>query len=94
MTYVEDMNHNYCHLEVYAKENSKATGALKVLELLNIDIKDSYAFGDGDNDIEILSTAGMGMAMANGSVKARNSAKIVVPSVFEDGVAYGIENYI
>ena len=34
------------------------------------------------------------MAMANGSVKARNSAKIVVPSVFEDGVAYGIENYI
>lgn len=30
MTYVEDMNHNYCHLEVYAKENSKATGALKV----------------------------------------------------------------
>ena len=39
MTYVEDMNHNYCHLEVYAKENSKATGALKVLELLNIDIK-------------------------------------------------------
>ena len=94
MTYVEDMNHNYCHLEVYAKENSKATGALKVLELLNIDIKDSYAFGDGDNDIEILSTVGMGMAMANGSVKARNSAKIVVPSVFEDGVAYGIEKYI
>ena len=94
MTYVEDMNHNYCHLEVYAKENSKATGALKVLELLNIDIKDSYAFGDGDNDIEILSTVGMGMAMANGSVKARNSAKIVVPSVFEDGVAYGIERYI
>ena len=34
------------------------------------------------------------MAMANGSVKARNSAKIVVPSVFEDGVAYGIERYI
>ena len=26
------------------------------------------------------------MAMANGSVKARNSAKIVVPSVFEDGI--------
>lgn len=94
MTYVEDMNHNYCHLEVYAKANSKATGALKVLELLDIDVKDSYAFGDGDNDIEILSTVGFGMAMANGSVKARNSAKVIVPSVFEDGVAYGIERYI
>ena len=94
IAYVEDMNHNYCHVEVYAKANSKATGALKVLDLLNIDVKDSFAFGDGDNDIEILSTVGMGMAMANGSVKARNSAKIVVPSVFEDGVAYGIEKYI
>ena len=41
-----------------------------------------------------ISTVGMAMAMANGSVKARNSAKIVVPSVFEDGVAYGIERYI
>ena len=94
MTFVEDMNHNYCHIEVYAKNNSKATGALKVLELLNIDKKDSFFFGDGDNDVEILSEIGLGMAMANGSVKARNAAKIVVPSVFEDGVAYGIEKYI
>ncbi len=44
---------------------------------------------DGDNDIEILSTVGMGMAMANGSVKARNSAKIVVPSVFGDFIYSG-----
>ena len=35
MTYVEDMNHNYCHLEVYAKENSKATGALKGFRVMN-----------------------------------------------------------
>lgn len=94
INYVEDMNHNYCHVEVYAKANSKATGALKVLEILNIDIKNSFAFGDGDNDIEILSEIGFGMAMANGSVKARSSAKVVIPSVFEDGVAYGIEKYI
>ena len=94
INYVEDMNHNYCHVEVYAKANSKATGALKVLELLNIDIKDSFAFGDGDNYVEILSEIGFGMAMANGSVKARTAAKVTVLSVFEDGVAYGIEKYI
>ena len=94
ITYVEDMNHNYCHVEVYAKANSKATGALKVLEQLHIDKKDSFFFGDGDNDVEILSEIGFGMAMANGSVKARTAAKVIVPSVFEDGVAYGIEKYI
>ena len=88
------MNHNYCHVEVYAKANSKATGALKVLEQLHIDKKDSFFFGDGDNDVEILSEIGFGMAMANGSVKARTAAKVIVPSVFEDGVAYGIEKYI
>ncbi len=94
MTYIEDPNHNYCHIEVYSKKNSKATGILQVLERLNIDIKDSFAFGDGDNDIEMLSTVGLGMAMANGSIKARNAAKTVVPSVLEDGVAFGIEKYI
>ena len=94
MNYIEDANHNYCHVEVYAKKNSKATGVLKVLECLNIDVKDSFAFGNEDNDIEMLSTVGFGMAMANGSLNARNSAKAIVPSVFENGVAYGIEKYI
>lgn len=94
LTYVEDKSQDYSHIEVYAKDISKATGALQVLKRLQIDVADSYAFGDGDNDIEILSTVGFGMAMANGSEKAKQSAKVVVPSIFDDGVAYGIEEYI
>ena len=86
MTYVEDMNHNYCHLEVYAKENSKATGALKVLELLNIDIKDSYAFGDGDNDIELMEVAKIGVAMGNGTENLKKVSDYVTDDIEKDGI--------
>lgn len=94
LKFTEDRSYDYCHMEVYAKKNSKASGILKVLEILNIDVKDSYAFGDGDNDVEMLSTVGLGMAMGNASPKAKAAAKLVVPSVLENGIAYGIENYI
>lgn len=94
MTYVDDLAHGTCHVEVYAKANSKASGILKVLEKLGIDVKDSYAFGDGDNDIEMLSTVGLGMAMGNATDKAKAAAKVIVPSIFDNGIAYGIEKYI
>ena len=52
-------------MEIYAKDVSKATGILDVLRLLNIDIKDSYCFGDGPNDVEMFETVGHAIAMGN-----------------------------
>ena len=51
--------------ELYSKKNTKATGIIKALEYLDIDINNSYAFGDGKNDIEMLETVGCGIAMGN-----------------------------
>lgn len=82
------------NLELYAKKNTKASGILHALEHLGVDVKDSYAFGDGLNDIEMIQTVGCGMAMENGNPKLKALAKHVVPSVHEDGVAYGIERYV
>ncbi len=82
------------NLELYSRKNSKGSGILHALEYLNIDVKDSYAFGDGLNDLEMIQTVGCGMAMKNGNQKLKNLAKYVVPSVHEDGVAYGIYKYI
>ena len=81
-------------LEVYAKDISKATGIEKVLEHFNIPVENSYAFGDGRNDFEMMKAVGCGMAMGTGSDDFKRTAKYVVPSVFDDGVAYGIEKYI
>ena len=93
MTYVEDMNHNYCHLEVYAKENSKATGALKVLELLNIDIKDSYAFGDGFNDVCMFKVVGHPIAMGNGVDVAKEASEYITSDIYDGGIYKALLHY-
>ena len=85
---------HYKSLEVYDKNISKATGILKALEYLNIDVKNSYAFGDGMNDVEMLQTVGTGFAMGTGKEDLKKVADYVVPSVHEDGVAFGVEKYI
>ena len=85
---------HYKTMEVYSSEVSKATGILKVLEHLNIDVKNSYAFGDGHNDVEMIQTVGNGFVMATAKDDLKQFADKVVPSVHDDGVAVGIENYI
>lgn len=80
--------------ELYSKKNSKATGILKALEFLNIDIKNSYAFGDGKNDIEMLSTVGCGIAMQNASNEVKKYANKITDSIQNDGVAIGIKKFI
>lgn len=81
-------------LEVYSDKVSKATGIMKVLEHFNIPVENSFAFGDGKNDFEMVAEVGTGFAMATGSEDFKRTAKYVVPSVHEDGVAFGIEKYI
>lgn len=80
--------------ELYSKKNTKATAIIKSLEYLDIDIKNSYAFGDGKNDIEMLSTVGCGIAMGNACDEVKSHAKIVTDTVLNDGVALGINKYI
>lgn len=80
--------------EIYSDKVSKATGILRVLEHFGIAVENSCAFGDGHNDIEMIQTVGTGFAMGTGRDELRRVAKFVVPSVFEDGVAVGIERYI
>lgn len=81
-------------LEIYSDKVSKATGIMKVLEYFNIPVEKSFAFGDGINDYEMVAAVGTGFAMATGAEDFKRAAKYVVPSVHEDGVAFGIEKYI
>ena len=81
-------------MEVYSDKVSKATGILKVLKHLQIDVKNSYAFGDGYNDVEMMKTIGTGLVMATAKDEVKKFASAIVPSVHDDGVAVGIEKYI
>ena len=89
----EDPFH-YMSMEIYSDTVSKATGILKVLEHFNIPVENSYAFGDGLNDHEMIKTVGTGFVMGNAKDELKKFATHVVPGVHDDGVAFGIENYI
>lgn len=82
------------YVELYFKENTKAAAILKVIEHFDLNIENTYAFGDGKNDIEMLSTVGCGIAMGNASDEVKKYAKKVTDTVHNDGVAVGIEKYI
>lgn len=81
-------------VEIYSKENTKASGILEALNYLNIPVERSYAFGDGRNDIEMLETVGCGIAMGNASEEVKKYADKVTDTVQNDGVAIGIEKYV
>lgn len=86
--------YDYKYFEAYAKSESKATGIAHVLKHFGIDVKNSYAFGDGANDLEMMRFVGHPLVMGNAVDALRPLAEHIVPSVDEDGVAYGIAHYI
>lgn len=81
--------HRYS-VDVLPYGGSKANGIKKILETLNIDRQNSYAFGDGLNDVEMLEYVGTGIAMGNGHEKAKASANFVTKAVDEDGIEYAL----
>ena len=86
-----ELHPDHHSLEIYSNEVSKATGILDVLHELNIDIKDSYCFGDGPNDVEMFETVGHPIAMGNAIENIKKRAEIICPSVQENGVAIQLE---
>ena len=81
-------------IEIYAKKNTKAVGILEALKYTGIPIENSYAFGDGKNDIEMLELVGCGIAMGNASDEVKSYANVITDTVYNNGVAKGIEAYI
>ena len=58
----------------------------KVLEYLNLNVQDSYAFGDGLNDLEMIQTVGTGVAMGNAVDELKAVSDLVCDSVHNNGL--------
>ncbi len=56
--------------------------------------EETAAIGDNENDIDMLRWAGLGLAMGNASPEVQAAADCVLPPIWEDGAAYGIERFI
>jgi len=92
MNVMEAFRHT--HFELYSGTDTKGTGICHALEHLGMSPAQSYAFGDGENDLEMMETVGTALVMGNAKETLKEKAAHVVPSVADDGVAYGIDNFV
>ena len=65
---------------------TKGKAIIELLDLLNIPVEDSIAFGDGDNDVEMFDVVGRAVAMGNGTPAAKAAADIITEPCVENGI--------
>ena len=83
LSYSKLDNYGY---DVYAKDQTKATGIKHLLEYLNIDVEDTFAFGDGHNDKEMIEYCGVGIAMGNAIDKVKKASDYITDDIDNDGI--------
>lgn len=81
-------------LEVAAGGVTKASGLVRLGELLGFGADDVVAFGDNINDVEMLQWAGHGVAMGNGVPEAKAAADEVAAPNDADGLALVVERLL
>lgn len=79
--------------EIMSKLDNKGSGINKVIDYLNIDIKDTIAFGDSMNDYEMIDAVECGVVMENGSEELKKIADRICLSVDDDGVYHEFINF-
>ncbi|HEY9551875.1 MAG TPA: Cof-type HAD-IIB family hydrolase [Prevotella sp.] len=79
--------------DITAQGIDKGSALLTMASALNIDIKDTIAFGDGGNDINILKNAGIGIAMGNANEQVKQQADYVTTEVDNDGVWNALKHF-
>lgn len=77
--------------DVIPVTSSKTAGIEHIIRKLNIDIENTYAFGDGLNDLDMIQSVGTGVAMGNAVEKVKDSADYVTDTVDEFGVRNGLQ---
>lgn len=78
------------NIEMNIMEANKGDALLELCRRLEIDPKDTMAFGDGLNDVTMLKAAGIGVAMGNADDQIKAEADYVTSTNDEHGVAKAI----
>lgn len=92
--YVPSWTRGKFDVSVYQSLATKQHGIFEVAKLLNIAPKEFIVIGDGYNDFPLLESAGLSIAMGNAVQDLKSIADFIAPSVYEDGVAWAINELI
>ena len=75
------------------KGSDKGIAIKEVLRKLQIELNDSYAFGDGANDVSMLKAVGHGICMGNGLESTKEVSEYVTTAIDNDGVYNALVHY-
>lgn len=85
---------NYQHaLDIGKKGVTKSTGIQFILRYLNLDQKNTYAFGDGGNDIEMFQLVGTSIAMGTHTPALTPYASYITDNVADNGIKNALLKY-
>ena len=80
-------------VDLLLKGHSKAEGIDKLLKMLNIDIKDTMAFGDAENDAEMMKKVEISVAMGNAEEHIKQISTYVTTHIDDDGIYNGLKHF-
>ncbi len=76
--------------DINPKGVSKANGVEDVCRYFNIDVKNTYAFGDGENDRTMLQSVGFGIAMKKHHPSLDGVCSMVTGEASQNGIYYAL----
>ena len=77
--------------ELISQAFDKGRGVQRVMEHFHVTKEDTYGFGDSMNDLAMVKAVGTSVCMANGVKTLMKQCTLTVPSVDEDGLAFGFK---
>lgn len=87
------VNHRGNLLELIPKGFSKAQGIERMINELNIDHKNTYAFGDSLNDLDMLEYVNVSCAMGNSDRKVKEISDYVTDDFDKGGITKGLKHF-
>ncbi|GFP74712.1 HAD family hydrolase [Clostridium fungisolvens] len=79
--------------DVSFKDWGKSHAIEHFIQLVGMNMEDTFAFGDGYNDIEMIKTVKTGIAMGNAVEALKKEANYVTSSILEDGIYNAMKEF-
>ncbi len=80
-------------IDIFNKNGGKDKGIFKYLEMSNINIDETMAFGDSENDTEMLKAVLIGVAMGNATRQLKELSDFITKDLYDDGIDYALRKY-
>ncbi|MEG0855941.1 MAG: Cof-type HAD-IIB family hydrolase [Terrisporobacter sp.] len=79
--------------EIIPKGHSKGSGIDFLLNHFEVNLDDTYAFGDSNNDIPMLEHVANSIAMGNGNPELFDKVTFVTKHIDEDGIEHAMKHF-